>query len=132
MKHEPLILSEIKLIPGSLLRRGMSVEELLNIASGLEATYHTPGSGVFSVHKKKNASGVYYEKELSYSIPGMLTMDEMEGLLEISAVVLQTVGGRSLVFYQHDYFMNTSLRFSFSSTGEKTVIKTSINSLFPI
>ena len=122
MKHEPLILSEIKLIPGSLLRRGMSVEELLNIASGLEATYHTPGSGVFSVHKKENASGVYYEKELSYSIPGMLTMDEMEGLLEISAVV----------FYQHDYFMNTSLRFSFSSTGEKTVIKTSINSLFPI
>lgn len=128
-KKAPLIVSDIKLIYKDLLYSGISEDELINISSTLASTYYTPGSGKLSIDQKENSSGLYYEKELSFSIPSILTNEELVEFKNVGAVVVKTENNRVFCFYHNDFYSNTPIRFVISSETDKTKIKTSIISL---
>lgn len=132
MKSPPLLLSEIKLIPLSSLRKNMQREEIIAIGENIPSVYHTPGSGIFECDKKENSSGIYYENEFRYSIPSYGSPQDIQEYNKIGAVILKTESERKIVFYNNDFFSNTPIRLAIQSTLDKTYIKGNIISIYPL
>ncbi|WP_018676101.1 hypothetical protein [Riemerella columbina] len=129
MKYPIQHLCEIKLINQDLLYPGIVKNEILSIASEVEAIYFTPGSGQFAYKRKQNNSGVYYESEFRFSFPGKPVISEINNIV---AAVLKTNQNESIVFCNNDIFQNTPLNFELSGDLKKTAIKYSILTLQPL
>lgn len=129
MKYPIQHLCEIKLINQDLLYPGIVKNEILSIASKVEAIYFTPGSGQFAYERKQNNSGVYYESEFRFSFPGKPVISEINNIV---AAVLKTNQNESIVFCNNDIFQNTPLNFELSGDLKKTAIKYSILTLQPL
>ncbi|AFR35874.1 hypothetical protein RIT98_00020 [Riemerella anatipestifer] len=112
-----------------MLKVENSVNEILLLSNSISDTYFTPGTAHMAIERKQAASGIYYETQITYSIPGTPSIEEMDKFSSYGAICATTHSGRSIVLHNNDVFMNTPLVFNIEGDLKKTIIKTSIQTL---
>lgn len=129
MKSAPLLIQSLILIPNALLPKGIQNQDIIDLSDDLPETYFTPGSAGLESNQKNSPAGVYWEHELAFSFPGMITQELSKKFNISGAVVLKTKEGRTIVFYTNDYFSNSKIRPEIVSGPAKTSVKYSITTL---
>lgn len=128
MKHPPIIIEHIRLVPFSLLRADMQEEEIKYLAQSIEPIYYTPGTAQLGYELKNSEAGSFYELELRYSVPG-IPVEDFKYLSEVGAVVATSERNNIFVLYRNDYQSNTPLEFEISGSTDRAMIKVSIKTL---
>ncbi|MFC4688638.1 hypothetical protein ACFO4P_16980 [Epilithonimonas pallida] len=129
MNSEWLDVQSFKLIPSEHLPKGITRNQILDLAESFSPFEHTIGTAKFISEKKTVAAGEFWSHEFQFTSTSYVTEFDKQFIKKTGAVVIYT-DLRTLVMYQNDIFSNAPLVSSVKSNNEITEVNFSISSLF--